>query len=96
MQILAALLFFYLLTVLMILLPILKVFMEFFDFIKSKEIVIYIEQGGERWYLYHPTSNDYLYFGNKKIIEESTEFRFFKRDELMKHIIKIDKENDNK
>lgn len=51
---------------------------------------IYIEIDNMKWYIFHPIDNEYFYLGNKFKSEESTEYRFLKREDLVKTIIKVE------
>lgn len=51
---------------------------------------IFIELDGVKWYIFHPIDDDYFFLGNTSKSEQSTEFKFIKKDDLFKMIIKIE------
>ncbi|WP_163880861.1 hypothetical protein [Paenibacillus favisporus] len=77
------------------LIPISRIIYRFLNFEKINSNLqtnkpVYIEDGGVKWYLFHPINESMFYLGNEPYLNSSTKFRFISREDLMKQILRVD------
>ncbi|MBY0148724.1 hypothetical protein [Neobacillus niacini] len=88
--VLVAVLFFYLILIIFVYFTVIKTLYNFLDFNSDNIQSLTIEVNGKRWYIFHPTENEFFLLGNKPILKQCTEFSFIEKNELMTNIIMVE------
>jgi hypothetical protein len=88
--VLVAVLFSYLILIIFVYFTVLKTLNNFLDFNSDNIQNLTIEVNGGKWYIFHPTENEFFLLGNKPVLKRCTEFSFIEKNELMKNTIKVE------
>ncbi|OPA73470.1 hypothetical protein BVG16_28840 [Paenibacillus selenitireducens] len=77
------------------LIPISRIIYRFLNFDKINSNLqnnkpVYFEDGGVKWYLFHPINESMFYLGNEPYLNSSNKFRFISKEDLMKQILQVD------